>query len=1139
MDFYIVTFSSSELKTVSDYLTSDLCPIQLPSDNYNPTVLYSFANDFLSWTDDKITNKDRILSSYTASELSSITSVTSPLILKLKPGVKFVIPQDKVNRYGIVNQGLQITSTDEATFKAFELAKLESDRGYNHADGPIPSSVSNGVTKQYYPNITIWVWCRALSENNPIPQTDGSFINNLKGQIFDLSPFIIRSQTSVGKNGGNFDITLPPLVCEFEKGSWVVKKNSIKSAISKVTGNNEYLSQESFSKINTSTHNLERNQFLFHNILSTNDLVFIRFETLNMESQQRYSDATNFFLNKNNLGGRIYDMIGLIDSNSFSYNPETNDVGIQVSGRDLSKLFIDDGSYFYALELSQGKANFAGGSQAKNVLTQRLFFDNVQMFQNLFYCNSIENVFKFVIQQISTIGVVPDDLFTSYVDTNSELTFSQVGTGFGGGPGLSTLHKKHDNDRRNYQYQPPTQSQSEKQQKQSIIDGYITKAKSELGRLRKLYGYQYMDTGQNVVNQDGEGAEINTIYNLLYDFLSFLRVPDNQKNISRQVTGNTTVGWKSVFYNSTNLQTNQFPTDFNVFPNQFTRPINGSTYFSSSVSQLISYIDNVIDSQKSSDFNEIPVEKLSTGIWQIIDLVIDSSVSSRRLVDSSISSSQGSLLNFFKKACQDPFVEYFSDTYSDKFILTIRRPPYNAEGVKTLLNGKIKTQSVSSVTGATITINEHNVLQESLSFDDTEVYSWYHLLPQAALSAGATQTATAYLPAIYLPEYAEIWGSRPYEAVSNYIPYLPLDNNNQKISTEIKQLYIDLAYLVESHAHLPFTRKGTLVLNGDRRIKRGNLIRYEATGEIFLVDAVSQSYMINEGKIDRTTTVQVSRGMIEQLIYGIDIQFSPTITKKVSYFNIINTDLNFNLTKPIVVTTPKTIDNPNYVPPQTEDSGTGDTLQQIFNPIVLGTNLGSQKILNSKILSGRSLGYIKNLAVSVQPIFTSFLLQAQQAGYTPDIQDGLRSYKAQLVAYNKNKSLYNFKVPSTNAPHVIGMALDVNFKNILTNITLHQLSPKSDWEISGIINIATSLGLRWGGTFSGGTDNNHFDYKGTNQGSSDQNGQPQQITQNTYSTQNVPDETKLLQNFKVDRDIFGFFLRKQQIQYANTEFINR
>jgi len=1138
MDFYTVTFSSSELKTVGDYLTSDVCPIELPDDNYNPVTLYSHAKDFLSWTDDKITNLDRILASYTPSELAAYNSspnptfspvLTSPLIVKLKTGVKFVIPQDKVNRYGIVNQGLQIVSTDEPTFKAHELVKLESDRGYNHTDGPIPSSVENGIVRQYYPNITIWVWCRALSENNPIPQTSGSFINNLKGQIFDLSPFIIRSQTSVGKNGGNFDITLPPLVCEFEGGHWVVKKNSIKSTISKITGNNEYLSQESFSKINTSTSSLERNQFLFHNILSTNDLVFIRFETLNMESEQRYSDATNFFLNKDRLGGRIYDMIGLIDSNSFSYNPETNDVSIQVSGRDLSKLFIDDGAYFYALELSQGKANFAS-SQAKNVLTQRVFFDNARGFQNLYYNNSIENVFRFVIQQLSTIGVVPDDLFTSYVDKSKSdgSTFGQTGP-----LGLLGIIKKHDNDRRNYQYQPSGQSQNEQQKSISITDGYITKAKNELSRLRKLYGYQYMDTGQNVVNQKGEEDEINTTYNLLYDFISFLREPDNQKTTVRQVTGNTTSGWKPVFYNSTNLQSNQFPTDFNIFPNQFTQPINGNTYLSSAVSQLISYIDNVIDSQKSSDYQEIPVEKLSTGIWQIIDLVLDSSIAARRLVDSSISSSQGSLLNFFRKACQDPFVEYFSDTYSDKFVLTIRRPPYNAEGVKTLLNGKVKTEITSqAVTGSTITINEHNVLQESLSFDDTEVYSWYNLKPIASMSAGAANFATAYLPAIYLPEYAEIWGSRPYEAVSNYIPYLPLDNKNVKISTELKQCYIDLAYLVESHAHLPFTRKGTLVLNGDRRIKIGNLIRYEPTGEIFLVDAVSQTYMINEGKVDRTTTVQVSRGMIEQLIYGVDIQFG-SHTKKVSYFNIVNTDLNFNLTKTIVVTTPKTVNNPNYSPTSDSTDNSGDPLK---TPETLQQTILSsfQKITNPLILSGYNLWYIQKLDISVQSKFTSFLQQAQKLGWNPIIKDGKRSYAQQLEYYKKTPELYNNIPPTTTAPHVAGFAIDVNFVNS-SGTNLGQKTPKSEWELSGITKIADSLGLRWGGTFTGGTDNNHFDYKGN----SNQNSQPQQITENTYTTQEVPDETKLLQNFVVDRDIFGFFLRKQQIQYANTEFINR
>jgi len=82
-------------------------------------------------------------------------------------------------------------------------------------------------------------------------------------------------------------------------------------------------------------------------------------------------------------------------------------------------------------------------------------------------------------------------------------------------------------------------------------------------------------------------------------------------------------------------------------------------------------------------------------------------------------------------------------------------------------------------------------------------------------------------------------------------------------------------------------------LNGDRRLKIGNLLRFKSTGEIFFIDAVQQDYQVSENGIDRTTTVEVSRGMIEQLIYGVSFADDNGASKAVGYFNIINTTLNY------------------------------------------------------------------------------------------------------------------------------------------------------------------------------------------------------------------------------------------------------
>jgi len=290
------------------------------------------------------------------------------------------------------------------------------------------------------------------------------------------------------------------------------------------------------------------------------------------------------------------------------------------------------------------------------------------------------------------------------------------------------------------------------------------------------------------------------------------------------------------------------------------------------------------------------------GIWQIIDLVIDKAVTGRRIVDSSLSSANNSLLSFIRKICQEPFVEFFTDTYQDRFTLVVRKPPTDKVGIQTLLNGPIVSEDGSTLYRTTIVdIEMDDVVKESLSWDDKEVYSWYSFTQQNTNPSGGG-LSTAYIPAIYFEEYAKIWGSRPLQVAHNYSPYI--SHNDLKSSTDASkfqtQAVYDLKYLIESNAYKPFTRKGTIVVNGDRRLKRGNLVRLKATGEIFMIDSVSQSYSISENSIDRTTTLQVSRGMVESFIDGVDVLLTKKVggkdvvrEVKVGYFEIVNTNVKF------------------------------------------------------------------------------------------------------------------------------------------------------------------------------------------------------------------------------------------------------
>ena len=258
------------------------------------------------------------------------------------------------------------------------------------------------------------------------------------------------------------------------------------------------------------------------------------------------------------------------------------------------------------------------------------------------------------------------------------------------------------------------------------------------------------------------------------------------------------------------------------------------------------------------------------GIFGLIKFAVDEKVSHYRLVDSSISNPQGSLMNQFYKVAQAPFVELIFDTFGDFYYIFARRPPYDKS-----------IQNSENVTA--ISIDPILSISDDL-YMDTEVYTVFQYEPRGSLLGGNDNMYLAYLPMIVLDEYAKIWGNKLFKATSNYTSveqYFKSVPEKDSIKKSPKYTYIkDLLWLVETMAYLPFTRKGQIIIRGDRRIKRGKWVYYKKTNEMFYVNSVSNSAVINsDGTVDRTTILNVSRGMIKDFIIGVEGN---------SYFNIIN-----------------------------------------------------------------------------------------------------------------------------------------------------------------------------------------------------------------------------------------------------------
>jgi outer membrane protein OmpA-like peptidoglycan-associated protein len=280
------------------------------------------------------------------------------------------------------------------------------------------------------------------------------------------------------------------------------------------------------------------------------------------------------------------------------------------------------------------------------------------------------------------------------------------------------------------------------------------------------------------------------------------------------------------------------------------------------------------------DVKKKPVKFRGAGIWQIIKVLIDDdSVRNRVVADANLPVHSGSLLSGIQKLIQSPYMELMSDTYGDKFFFVVRRPPFDLKQVQSLTN------IIDTNSNGALVIGEEDIVQENLEFYDGEVYSSYHMAPVHMSEAYQFNFVTSTFPVIYFREYNEIWGNREWYNTNIYQPFNPYKEVGAQTYNYIdNQIYNDLKYVVNSSAYLPFTRRGTIVIKGDRRIKRGVFIRHKGTGEIFYVDGVSNSYMVNEGTTERITTLQVSRGMRE---FNESGQYILPL-----YFRVISTDVN-------------------------------------------------------------------------------------------------------------------------------------------------------------------------------------------------------------------------------------------------------
>ena len=370
-----------------------------------------------------------------ADDLTVNSWLPSPCVLRINPS--------KVTaELAIAQTNAQVNTEDFYAFASEKIQDIYQNEGYRVADASKRS-----------PNCTVFGWFKSLYYVGLDAQGKKTIRMERKDftEFADLSRHIISLATSVTSNGGSFSIRLPIISARSEGVSVIYeiikdangertygdmsgqKGSTSKNDVSYEYGKNgEYYAKSSYDDI-------ESNYFNW--LISSNDLLFISFEKLEMEMVKEtadwYSgDADNFKISSM-LSEGVYDMIALIDDVKVVTNAQTSEAYVKITGRDLMKLLIEDGSFFFnpsttsdpsgvfTNEQSYGKqgdireADVMNNTYNNPINRLRRVTGEIDIFANRINMD-ISYILKGVLSQLANVEVVPGYVFESWGDDRTK-----------------------------------------------------------------------------------------------------------------------------------------------------------------------------------------------------------------------------------------------------------------------------------------------------------------------------------------------------------------------------------------------------------------------------------------------------------------------------------------------------------------------------------------------------------------------------------------------------------------------------------------------------------------------------------------------------------------------------------------------
>ncbi len=379
-------------------------------------------------------NKNSIRASLSKKESRDVPD--SELSSNLSIGTKLKIPIDWVQPEFLQFDGstLVFPNDDIETFISDAMLKATASPEYRMN---FKAGTKDGSVRKMVPKPRVWIWCKSLGIELPTDANVPRFPSN--GVIFDLSPFLTDLVIHVGGAAGTFSFSLPPLVCECTKTGWKVKPGSTHEFKKKDGAGETNFSHKGYVNYQTENNELKRSKFLFHQMISANDVVWISMDNPAVdpiEGLKGLSEEYNIQnpkVDPSQLPNRFWDMIGLVDSVPQSYSAPNAAVGINVSGRDCMKLLIEDSSYYLTLPDEQERAikaegNFVNDNPENWGRPARV--SSVNMTSKLFSlqiasARTIGEMMSFIISSMAAIEIAPDKLFRGYQEQENS------GNGFG------------------------------------------------------------------------------------------------------------------------------------------------------------------------------------------------------------------------------------------------------------------------------------------------------------------------------------------------------------------------------------------------------------------------------------------------------------------------------------------------------------------------------------------------------------------------------------------------------------------------------------------------------------------------------------------------------------------------------------